>query len=415
MKILEIIIKGKNRKRSIFYSVLAFIILTSYVILYFTTDNVFNGGSKNNKNNLSKLTMDEKVEEFNYLVKVLKNDYPYLELNEEKSNFNLNDLESKYSKLIAETDDDINYEKVLVEFLSNFKQSNLFLINGDNYYLYKTYFNDYKNSPWLNALKDDDTVLRYKEYKDNTNLEKISSGLEMNIVVENKIAYMKITDFNPIFVKKDSEAISNFLNSIGDYSHLIIDIRENKGISIEYALENIVKPLAHNTLVLQSTILEKNENHSEFSNYYSSNSDIVMDKDFSKSSDLNQDNFSNFDLDKFPLYKNYNIRIEQNHKSKFNGKIYLLQNENTANAGDFLSQFSNITNFATTVGQFTKGNGVNLNDAFIKLPSSGFLLNMPIGMGVNEEFSINTEIGTYPEIKLNSNNDSLDYVIEMLN
>ncbi len=405
---------GKKRKRSIFYSVLAFIILVPYLILFFTTDSVFNGNS-DNKNNLSKLTKDEKIEEFNYLVRVLKNDYPYLKINESKSNFNLNDLESKYSKLISNTEDDIGYEKTLVEFLNNFKQSNLFLINGDRYYMYKKYFSDYKNSPWLNALNDDKTVLRYKEYKDNTDSEKISSGLEMNIVTENKIAYMKINDFNPLFVKKDGEAINNFLNSIGDYSHLIIDIRENKGISIQYALKNIIVPLANNTLVLKSTILERNENYSEFLNYYDSISDIVIDKDFSKSSDLNKDNFKDFDLDTFPIYKNYNIRIEQNHKSKFKGKIYLLQNENTANAGDFLSQFSNITNFATTVGQFTKGNGVNLSNAFIKLPKSGFLLNMPVGMGVNEEFSINSEIGTYPEIKLNSKNDSLDYVIEMLN
>ncbi|QQK07166.1 S41 family peptidase [Miniphocaeibacter halophilus] len=405
--------RRKNKKNNLF---LIFFYIAIFVIAFLLFDpSKFLKGKKSveNKATLTHLTEKDKLEEFNFIMKLLEEDYPYLAINEKYSEVNLSQIKEKYEKLIIETKDDINYEKILSDFFKEFNQPNLFLLNSDDYYLYKEYEEINGNSPWYDVLNSEMPTLRYGEYKNNFKNSNYFSGLSMTILLENKIAYIKITDFSPLFVETDKPLIENFINSIMDYPYLIIDIRDNQGQSIEYVLNNIVEPLAHDTLVMNSLILERNENHQEFLNYYNYLPYITIKTDFEKSSQLKDTPISNDNLENFPLYREYNIRIEK--KTNFKGEIFLLQNRNTRNAADFFSQFSNITDFASTVGQFTGGNGVNLNTAFIELPKSGFVLSMPVGMGINEEGSPNTEFGTYPEIRVDEESDALNILLEMLN
>lgn len=405
--------RRKNKKTNLF---LIFFYIAIFIIafLLFEPSKFLKEDNSTKKNTtLVQLTEKDKLEEFNFIIDLLENDYPYLSINEKYAEINLNKIREKYKELIKETKDDINYEKILSDFFKEFNQPNLYLLDSDNYYLYQQYLEAMDNSPWYKVINSKMPSLRYGEYKNNFKNNDYFSGLSMTILLENKIAYIKITDFSPLFVETDKPLIENFLKSINDYPYLIIDIRDNQGQSIEYVLNNIVEPLAHDTLVMDSIILERNENHKEFLSYYNNLPYITIKNDYKNSSLLKDTPISKENLESFPLYREYNIRI--NKKSSFKGEIFLLQNKNTKNAADFFSQFSNITDFANTVGQFTGGNGVNLNTAFIELPKSGFILSMPVGMGINEEGSSNTEFGTYPEIRVDEEADSLNVLLEMLN
>ncbi|WP_100065072.1 S41 family peptidase [Miniphocaeibacter massiliensis] len=406
----------KNKKRKSNKNIS--LIFLFYLLVFITTLLIYkpNELDINSTESGEIITLDKnkKQEEFDFIVEFLKNDYPYLSINEKYINNTLDNIISNYENKLLETKSDVEYEKTLLDFFEEFKQPNLFLIDSKKYFTYKSQLEDNSDSPWSLVLNDKNVLARYSEYKDTSDDTSSESGISMEIINENKTAYIKIQDFNPLAIKKDSSLLTEFINGLDGYSHLIIDIRDNNGSSIEYLFENIITPLAHNTLVMNSVILEKNEKYSEFLDYYNSYSYFDLDDKFYKSNKISGKDISNDKLENFPLYKEYKIRIQENKDNLFDGEIYILQNKNTSNAADFLSQFSNITDFATTVGQFTSGNGINLNNAFIKLPYSNFVISTPIGMGINEEGSANTEYGTYPEIEIKENSDSLEVLLEML-
>ncbi|MDL2310522.1 hypothetical protein LJC13_00925 [Peptostreptococcaceae bacterium OttesenSCG-928-C18] len=400
--------KKKNNFIFLFYLLIFVITLLIYKPIKSPTSTT-NGGK------IIELDKNKKQEEFDFLVDFLKNDYPYLSINEKSSSTNIDDIISKHKNSILNSKSDIEYEKELKNFLEDFNQDNLFLINSKDYFKYKKYLEGKPDSPWSLILNDEEVLARYSEYKDTSEDVSSDSGISMDILEENKIAYVKIPDFNPLAVEKDNELLNDFIKNLQDYPYLIIDIRDNKGLSIEYVFKNIINPLSHTTLNMNSIVLEKNDKYSEFLNYYNKYDYISVSSKLLKSNKLKNTDISSDKLETFKLYKEYSIKILENKDRTFNGEIYILQNSNTENAADFLSQFSNITNFANTVGQYTSGNGVNLNNSFIKLPYSNFVISTPTGMGINEEGSANTEYGTYPEIAVDENSNSLDTLKEMLN
>ncbi len=405
----------KKRKKS--NSNIKFIFLF-YFFVFLVTFFIYkpDDSTLKSQNNITieEISKEKKKKEFKFIVNLLKNDYPYLQLYEETTNNTLNNLISEYENLVLATENDIDYEKTISSFLNEFQQSNLKLLSADDFYKYKKYSNTNIDSPWTLVLNDENVIARYKEYKDNSNSIPSDSGISMESLNEGKVAYINIPDFNPLSVNSDSQIIKEFLDTLSKYQFLIIDIRDNKGTSIEYVFENIIKPLANNTLVMKSTILQKNKNYSSFLDYFNKYDYLNIDNNFSSIDKLSNDTIDSNTLKNFSSYKKYNIKFTKNENNTFNGEIYILQNNNTENSADFLSQFSNITNFASTVGQFTKGNGINLSSVFIKLPYSHFVISAPIGMGINEEGTINAKLGTYPKIPVNENLDSLEVLLDKL-
>ena len=410
-KINKNINSKKNKYHPFFYLII-------FVVVFFSVDivNYFINSNKNmNIVQFNDLSQQDKLDEFNFIVNLIEENYPYLDINEKYSNFKFDEEIVKYRDTLLDTKNIISYKKTLDSFIRKFNQPNFYLLNSDDYYLSLKYSSNNTNSPWHKVLNNKLSTSRYTEYKDNTIAKDISSGLSMEIIEENKTALIKINNFNSLTIEEDKKLIFDFIKSISNFKYLIIDIRGNEGFSIEYPIETLIKPLAKNTLVMNSIILQRNENHREFLDYYNNIDNINVDMEFFNTIEIENSHIDIDNLNLFPLYRKYNIRIEARTKNLFKGSIYILQDKNTSNGGDFLSQFSNITNFATTVGQFTTGKGVNLGVALIALPKSGLILSMPIGNGINEEGSSNTEFGTYPEIIVDKKYNILNKLKEMLN
>lgn len=411
--------RNKSYKRRIRRNRFLFLLIIILLILFigFIIKKLPNKPENLTANNIyeknGNLTTEAKVKDFNYLYDEIIDNYPYTSILNKYTSINIKNIKDKFESQISKTKDDEEYYEALRSILNSFKVSNLKLLDKNDYVLQTEFIKNNPDFPSSNIINDEETKDRYSNMKDSDTIEPLSE-LSMDMPIE-KTACLRLPHFTDENKINDKNTIQEFLNKISDYSFLILDIRGNSGDSIDYFIECLVKPLAKDTLVANSYILEKNNEYIDYLNYYTKYDYFNLEKDDYKlnklpeSMDISESNFSDFSF-----FKKYSLKIVPEEKSKFSGKIYLLQDEKTSNASDAFSQFSNKTGFATTVGKTTKGGGVNINPVLYQLPNSKLLISMPNGLGLNENGSTNEDYGTYPEIKLDGNKNPLKVLLKIL-
>lgn len=359
------------------------------------------------------LSEKEKLEDFNFFYDTLSQHYPYFAIDKTFYGNDFLNNKQNYSKKILNTKDNESYYEELINMTKDFGNEVRFLSKRE-YDSFLKYENLSSLKLWIDTLKEEKVKNRYASLLISEGVNTIEEELTMTTPIPNEIAYLKITNFDPLKQVEDGEKIKAFISNIGNYHSLIIDIRDNQGISIDYFVENLLVPLSDDYYKSTSTILEKDKQFTQYllsfeSEYFTNSKDILNINDLKKDFDLSKDINS-----KFEYAHQYSIRVEPNADTGFQGEIYILQNAHTKYAADTFSQFANLTSFATTVGVPTGGNGVNISSIFLSLPNSGFVFTMPVGMGLNSDGSCNYEYGTDPVLHYPDNKNLLNILIEII-
>lgn len=408
----------KKRKKKIRRNRIIFIVLLVFIIsgIFFTSRYI--NKSKGLKSDSiytedGNLTKEAKSEDIKYLFNEINENYPYSSISKKYTNIDLKNNADKYIDKFKETKDDEEYITTLENFLNDFKVSNLHLINKMEYNNFLTKAKNNQELPYTELLFDEKTKNRYDKLEEFLDSRE-SPVLSMDTPLKDA-AYLRLPDFTEENKIDDQEKIKRFLDKVSNYSFLILDIRGSGGNSLSYFIESLVEPLADRLYVSNNFILEKNNKYIDYLNYYTKYDYFVLDEEDSPFKKLPSNlEISDDKISEFNYFKKYTIRVSPNEDNKFKGKIYILQDENTTNAADAFSQFANRTGFATTVGKTTKGGGVNLSPVIIKLPHSGLLVSMPVGMGLNENGTCNEDFGTFSEIKFNNSKNSLNILLRIL-
>lgn len=404
--------KKIRRNRIMFFLLVIFIILGIFFITKYINKNK-TSSPDNIYTKDGNLTESAKEEDIRYLLNELNENYPYTSISKKYTNIDTKNNQDSYISKLKDTENDEEYVNSLEKFLNEFKVSNLHLINKNEYNKYLKKLKNDLDLPYKDLILDKKTKDRYsklEEYLDNREIPLLS----METPLDNT-AYLRLPDFTEENKVEDKEKIKNFLDKVSNYSFLIMDIRGSTGDSLSYFIESLVEPLADRLYVSNNFILEKNNKYIDYLNYYTKYDYFILDnedisfKKLPSNLELSDDKISEFNY-----FKKYTLKVFPNENNKFKGKIYILQDENTSNAADAFSQFANRTGFATTVGKTTKGGGINLSPAIIRLPNSGLLISMPIGMGLNENGTCNEDFGTFSEIKFNNSKNSLNVLLRIL-
>lgn len=196
----------------------------------------------------AKLTMREKLNDFDYLYDTLKQNYPFFKANERLHGIDWLGNRKKYRRIIKNTKTDAEFFIAIDTMLKDLNNRHVNIFDGWSYrYFNKMYYESFAQR---NALK---YLSRYEvftnpyvmnRYKYNRDTEEVvlyeESVLETKVLIKNELAYMKIKEMAGFDVgKEDYSKIREFLKTIEDYEKLIIDIRGNQGGYDEY-WENIV-------------------------------------------------------------------------------------------------------------------------------------------------------------------------------
>lgn len=405
-------------------AVLLIVIIFSFIGCAGNTEKTLNRNITNNK----QLTQKEKLDDFEYMYTILKENYPYFELNKREYGIDWLSKKNEYISKIKSTTNDESFFYALQSILSELNNKHVSMVDK-NFYLYaKNVYekNSKSNEAWLKQLNSSKAVSRYSIMSNTKNNHKFSANnitpdnVKTNILEKNKVAYLSIHMFNTFNIDEDMKIIKPFLQDIKNYKSLIIDIRGNGGGDSGYWSDNIVPMLINKPIDYTEYTAYRGGSFVE--QFIKSRSGFGYDK-LEPIPNINKENLKNLspELEKdFKYYSKDIATYKPENSVGFKGKIYLLIDGEVFSSSEAFAVFAKSTGFATLVGERTSGDGIGSDPALCVLPNSGYIFSFSEQMGLTEDGTCNFEYKTEPDIitsaKMDpnfSNDEAVQYVLKV--
>jgi hypothetical protein len=380
----------------------------------------------------AQLSMEEKLSDFEYMYKILEENYPFFEVNKRINGIDWLANKNQYINMINLAVTDQQYIDTLHKIVGDLNNGHTHILNKKFFdYVKDVYGTDkVKYSAWLKQLNEQNAVLRYSDKSDKAEqIESNSDSTDNNIIpynvqtlmlIKDKVALLGIGSLNPFNIEGDMEIIKPFLQKIKDYDALIIDIRQNGGGSSSYWEKNLVPMLISKPI--------------EWNNYF-----VYRGGEFSEDflKGLLQDDYKSLKpiveiakegLSKAPpeivkdykYYLKFHELIQPKDSINFKGKIYLLIDRKVYSSSEMFAVFAKDTGFATLVGETTGGDGIGQDPLLCALPKSGYVLRFSSVMGLTADGSCDEEHKTEPDIKVParktsnvSKDEAIQYVLNL--
>lgn len=396
-----------------------------------------------NKNFLGGLSNKQMQEDYEFLWKTLRESYPFLGV-AKRSGIDVDAVYKKYQSQIAATKDDLTFVNTVANAMGNLQGLGHLsaIMSSDMYsYLLSTYGELQQSMPqlkaWYAALTNPKTLDAYTKLagleakvidaQKAQALAKPQAGnaetpasqeqtptqnITTKILTPDKIAYVKINSFGNEYIEKDGKILSDFYSKISGYDHLIIDITDNGGGNEEYWMNHIVAPN------ISKALTEKQYN---LFNVSSNNKPYLT-----AAAEFSQDAKPVSDLPEFPkmdkedlkglssFVVNDKIVEPSGGKKAFNGKIWVLVNQNVYSSSEAFAMFCKSTGFATLVGTPTGGDGGGIDPAYVVLPNSGLVVRYSMLYGINPDGTNNEEYGTQPDFVSPAGESALDTCLKQI-
>lgn len=402
------------------------ILITLLMIVTFS----FIGCMDNNKkvsneevSNKKELTEKEKLEDFEYMYTILKDNYPYFEVNKRQNGVDWLSKKGEYIDRIKVSIDDESFFNTLQIILSEFNNGHVYMLEKKFYSRAKEVYNKDSDSyeAWLKQLNNPKAIKRYEAEEgqkdkssgtsNSSSSHIVSDNIKASILEKDKTAYLAIRSFNSFYIEEDMKIIKPFLQDIKGYKALIIDIRGNGGGATSYWSDNIVPMLINGPLDYSYYMAYRGGSFVE--DFVKSKYGLDYD-DFKPISNVKEENLKKLPpevSESFKYYAKNTITLEPNNPIGFNGKVYLLIDDRVFSSSEAFAVFAKSTGFATLVGERTGGDGIGDDPAICTLPNSGYCFKFTKEMGINPDGTCNFEYKTEPDIKVsaveatNFNND----------
>lgn len=387
-----------------------FILLLVFILsLTFKTIGVVN-------DKFTPLTKEEKIADFHYLYNILKKNYPLFWVLKRKSNYDWLSHREEFEEMIKATKDNIEFYDRLSYIVSKLNNGHTSVIKPRSYIYYTKYLYSSNKiyKPWFEILNNEKSKVFYKnlfnyqvkngEIKNYPEKENV----DIKIIKNNEIAYVKIHSFENQYIEKDANILNKFWREIQNYLYLIIDIRGNGGGSNDYWVHNIVGDINYrkNVRLTKYQIYRGGEYSKAF---IKAISDDKLDPIEKLPSELN---YPPEIKNKFKFFSEGFIEFGGLGSVPFHGKIYVLINSKVFSSAELFSVFCKQSGWAILVGEQTDGNGIGNDPIFVALPNSGIIIRFPMQMGLNSDGRSNEEFPTTPDIK---SENPLNEVLNIIN
>jgi C-terminal processing protease CtpA/Prc len=219
-----------------------------------------------------------------------------------------------------------------------------------------------------------------------------------SLLVNDKIAIMRIKSFFYDNLANDSVQIISFLKRIQDYDYLIIDIQDNGGGSSNYWKNYIVGKTSDTPVIFPRNQIAKIGSHNR--HFFPE----IEQWDIATKQNAFFPNMPNEILDGTYYLHSFTDTIQPNNPIPFKGKIFVLVNNMVVSASEDFAYFCKISKWATVAGIQTMGDGNCSEPTIFMLPNSGITFRHPSVVGLNEDGSFNFETRTIPNIEIKAKN-----------
>lgn len=371
---------------------------------------------KAKEENLKELTKEEKVEDFDYYINTMKENYCNFDVFYNKHNIEYLDLYDILKEEIENSKDNKEFYNIMNVAISLLGDGHTNLIAPSSIEWFKNgyegaYQGDILNDKVMTKNKKWETYLNEDDYLQNLNIkinEKVYDPNKGNIetkIIDNKIAYLKVNSFNE-FNWEDSSKIRELYKDINNYDDYIIDIRGNGGGNNQLWMDYIINPIVNNKYESITYSLHKDGKITK--DYYKSRGRQLKDiKDFP-----NKDMLKNVaNIDDYKYYSEYKTYFSNGYKEGYKGNIYLLVDKGVFSSSEALAVFCKDSGWATVVGnENSGGDGVGIDPILFNLPNSDLVVRSTAEKGLNPDGSSNLENGTELDLYMNSLEDLVEYI-----
>ncbi|MEK4061215.1 MULTISPECIES: S41 family peptidase [unclassified Paenibacillus] len=356
----------------------------------------------------STLTKEQKHEDFEYMYKILQENYPFFEVNKRANGVDWLADKDKYLEKVEGTPTDLQFYGALNEILADLHNGHTYMLEREMYHYYRQIFDGnpvYK--PWSDILEQKQVKARYGAAEAAATPEESSSGSQAEltqslnlfhrILEPGKSAYLQVESFGTEYTEQDGPAIADFLTKIKDYPTLILDIRGNGGGDQWYWMSNIVAKLTDKKLPYKEYLLFRGGDYEQ---------PFLASRGFGEVpvKGLEQEKLPKLPPEAMTDFKSYFVNTYDITPDPvgFKGEIYLLVDRNVYSSSESFATFAKSTGFATLVGEKTGGDGIGATPLIAALPNSGFVLNFPVVLGLTADGSPNDEFKTLPDAVVNA-------------
>ncbi len=384
----------------------------------------------NSPQKVKPLTKEEKVEDFNFFFKEIKENYPFFNVLKREYGIDFIANYSKYLKEVDKADTDEKFLETMKKIASDLKNGHTKIANKEyventlDYYAEKwktpsiyyefinlnkqTVRNRYqiegRQSDTQASLDKRRALLFENDDSNNIQLEKLESNIALL-----KIKKMK----GPESYDKDSKIIEEFLKNKDIYKALIIDIRGNTGGNYDY-WKNFLLPklVVRQKSVTNRMFIKDSEKSKLIFEDETINVERIKNVDLS-AIDLDYRE----DIDNFDYYIKEDITINPDKTDDlygFDKPIFLLVDEKVFSAAEGFANFMKYSSQATLVGVTTGGDGITLGVINSVMPNSGLVFTYTNTLGYDPKGAINQENPTNPDIISNSYKNSITTIEKMV-
>lgn len=237
--------------------------------------------------------------------------------------------------------------------------------------------------------------------------ETVSPGLSFEIL-DGDIPFIQMDTFGG-WTEKTYAALDEFLSSIKDKAHLIVDITGNTGGSTT-PWASLVAALTGETLTCDMFLGAKAGAlnlalNPQFTNPRFTDAHVYEDDSWREDFPYIQPEY----VDGMDLLLKTTTQIGPNDTCNgFQGKVWLLVSGNCYSSSDQFAFFCKDTGFATLVGTPTGGNGMGAQPYVMALPYSGLVIEYEPYLSFNPDGTCNGISGTQPDIFSGNGQSALD-------
>jgi len=384
------------------------------------------------------LTREDFIYDFEQLINELEQHYPFFWIIHEMLEVDMHEVGQKLLNYITNDIEYINweifYELLVNEYLAYANHiGNLSIFpNSERIRILNEWF-DHEGGDILSEIDTKFAALTHSvsvamlepvDIADIIDIESRRGVIEIVDIELGRISYLGLRNILPIVANEhEISTLRHYFWELDEHSHLIIDLRDNQGGSTGF-MQRFIGPLVRSNvnMAVDSFFIPTAQNLG-FLSEASRASQRFADR-FGR-----EFRFGGWDImmetvDDYPIFHDNSgrkffrtLRSTIGHpQSNFNGKIWVLINENTMAEAIWVAEFLRHTELATLVGSATTSTAGSLlpRHQLFNLPRSGIIVQYDISFSVVEGSNVPMEFGVKPHYFNREGMDALETVLAMI-
>lgn len=363
-------------------------------------------GAQDNYSEKIELTKEEKLEDFEYLSRTLKSNYPYFEINKRLYGVDWIGNEESYRERIKESEGDLQFCQILKSIMKDLNYKHARVLDDFEYVYFLSLYRNVNAEPWIDVLEESPVRDRYsyavEEICENAvvEIQPHQDNLTLETCEEISTAYIKIKSFDQFNIENDWQEMQPFIEELDGYQSLIIDIRGNTGGDSHYWSDYLVPELIYEPTEFTQYFCFRGGAYAEgFIKYEMGVDYCEMEAIDKMKNEISLSNEPSNLLSDFKYYVKRTDVIEPVDHEGYQGDIYLLVDQSVFSSSDKFVQFAQDTEFAYIIGESTSGEGSGFDCVFLSLPNSGYVVCFPVAMVLSSDGTNREEVRVTPDLE----------------